>query len=68
MIHPKFQDLDIEVSQPMKLEAEVTGHPAPLVEWQLNGVKVDRSNCPRIKTSMHCPFRKQQKKTLENIK
>ena len=27
----------------MKLEAEVTGHPAPLVEWQLNGVKVDRS-------------------------
>ena len=26
----------------MKLEAEVTGHPAPLVEWQLNGVKVDR--------------------------
>lgn len=43
MIHPKFQDLDIEVSQPMKLEAEVTGHPAPLVEWQLNGVKVDRS-------------------------
>lgn len=43
MIHPKFQDLDIEVSHPMKLEAEVTGHPAPLVEWQLNGVKVDRS-------------------------
>ena len=43
MIHPKFQDLDIEVSQPMKLEAEVTGHPAPLVEWHLNGVKVEKS-------------------------
>ena len=27
----------------MKLEAEVTGHPVPLIEWQLNGVTFDRS-------------------------